>query len=99
MFPLVLMLQIEDEELPSRTTSFQEGEDDADIDYTPSTTTEDTALEDQAPLAQAPSPQAPPRGPITRARARELNYIVVLKNEGSGAHSEARGCGGPASGA
>jgi hypothetical protein len=30
----------------------------------------------------APSLQAPPSGPITRARARELNYVMVLKNEG-----------------
>jgi hypothetical protein len=32
--------------------------------------------------AAAPSLQAPPSGPITRARARELNYVMVLKNEG-----------------
>src|SRR6185312_12344327 len=30
----------------------------------------------------APPPQAPPSGPITRARARELNFIMLLKNEG-----------------
>jgi hypothetical protein len=30
----------------------------------------------------APSLQAPPSGPITRARARELNYVMVIKNEG-----------------
>jgi hypothetical protein len=30
----------------------------------------------------APSLQAPPSGPITRARARELNYVMVLKDEG-----------------
>ena len=39
-----------------------------------------------ASLAQAPSSpvQAPPLppGPVTRARARELNYIMLLKNEG-----------------
>jgi len=59
----------EDEELPSRTTSIQEGEDDED---TTSTST---------PAA----PQAPPvdhLGPITRARARELNFIMLLRNEG-----------------
>jgi hypothetical protein len=55
----------EDEELPSRMTSLQEGEDDEDI--TMSTTT----------------PAAPPhQGPITRARARDLNYVMLLKNEG-----------------
>jgi hypothetical protein len=55
----------EDEELPSRTTSLQEGEDDEDI--TMSTTT----------------PTAPPhQGPITRARAKDLNYVMLLKNEG-----------------
>jgi hypothetical protein len=58
----------EDEELPSRTTSVQEGEDDEDI-----TSTSTPA---------APSLQAPPSGPITRACARELNYVMVLKNEG-----------------
>lgn len=58
----------EDEELPSRTTSVQAGEDDEDI-----TSTSTPA---------APSLQAPPSGPITRARARELNYVMVLKNEG-----------------
>jgi hypothetical protein len=55
----------EDEELPSRMTSLQEGEDDEDI--TMSTTT----------------PVAPPhQGPITQARARDLNYVMLLKNEG-----------------
>jgi hypothetical protein len=61
----------EDEELPSRTTSVQEGEDDEDI-----TSTSTPA---------APSPQAPPSGPLTRARARELNFVMVLKNEGCAA--------------
>ena len=60
----------EDEELPSRTTSVSEGEDDEDINYNTSTST---------PQAQASSPTL---GPITRARARELNYIMLLKNEG-----------------
>jgi hypothetical protein len=32
-----------------------------------------------APPAQTAFPQP---GPITRARARELNYIMLLKNEG-----------------
>ena len=64
----------EDEELPSRTTSVQEGEDDADINTNTSTST---------PAAPSPA-QAPPLppGPVTRARARELNYIMLLKNEG-----------------
>ncbi|WVZ93548.1 hypothetical protein U9M48_039519 [Paspalum notatum var. saurae] len=60
----------EDEELPSRTTSVSEGEDDEDINYNTSTST---------PQAQASSPTL---GPITRAHARELNYIMLLKNEG-----------------
>jgi hypothetical protein len=55
----------ENEELPSRTTSLQAGEDDEDI--TMSTTI----------------PAAPPhQGQITRARARDLNYVMLLKNEG-----------------
>jgi hypothetical protein len=40
----------------------------------------------QAPSAPLGAPPArtsfPPPGPITRARARELNYIMLLKNEG-----------------
>ncbi|WVZ75833.1 hypothetical protein U9M48_023859 [Paspalum notatum var. saurae] len=60
----------EDEELPSRTTSVSKGEDDEDINYNTSTST---------PRARASSPTL---GPITRARARELNYIMLLKNEG-----------------
>ena len=62
----------EDEELPSRTTSLQEGEDDEDI--TMSTTTP------AAPPHQAPLPSL--AGPITRARARDLNFVMLLKNEG-----------------
>ena len=64
----------EDEELPSRTTSVQEGEDNEDINTNTSTST---------PAAPSPA-QAPPLppGPVTRARARELNYIMLLKNEG-----------------
>ncbi|WVZ70625.1 hypothetical protein U9M48_019273 [Paspalum notatum var. saurae] len=59
----------EDEELPSRTTSVLEGEDDEDINYNTSTST----------------PAAPPSSsarPITRARARDLNFVMLLKNEG-----------------
>jgi hypothetical protein len=33
----------------------------------------------QAPLSLAP---LLPTGPITRAQAKELNYIILLKNEG-----------------
>ncbi|WVZ97673.1 hypothetical protein U9M48_043187 [Paspalum notatum var. saurae] len=47
-----------------------EGLSDEDINYNTSTST---------PQAQASSPTL---GPITRARARELNYIMLLKNEG-----------------
>ncbi|WVZ58412.1 LOW QUALITY PROTEIN: hypothetical protein U9M48_008688 [Paspalum notatum var. saurae] len=59
----------EDEELPSRTTSVLEGEDDEDINYNTGTST----------------PAAPPSSsarPITRARARDLNFVMLLKNEG-----------------
>ena len=57
----------EEDELPSRTTSFQEGEDDEDI-------------------TNKVTPTAPTdtyTGPITRARARQLNYQVLsfLGNE------------------
>ena len=77
----------EDEELPLRTTSVQEGEDDED---TTSTSTPAAASPDaQAPSPEAQAPhqdvplrQASPVGPITRARARELNYVLLLKNEG-----------------
>jgi hypothetical protein len=48
--------------------------DDADINTNTSTST---------PAAPSPA-QAPPLppGPVTQARARELNYIMLLKNEG-----------------
>jgi hypothetical protein len=59
----------EDEELPSRTTSIQEGEDDEDI------------KPDKGIATPTKPAQAPP-GPLTRARARELNFIMILKNEG-----------------
>jgi hypothetical protein len=64
---------------PSRTTSVQEGEDDED------TTRTSTPAAPQAPPV-TPPPQAPTVdhlvGPITRARARELNFIMLLRNEG-----------------
>ena len=52
----------EEDELPSRTTSFQEGEDDEDIN---------TIVTPTAPTATC-------TGPITRARACQLNYQVLL---------------------
>ena len=51
----------EEDEFPSRTTSFQEGEDDEDIN---------TIV---TPIA----PTVTYNGPITRARARQLNYQVL----------------------
>ncbi|WVZ75850.1 hypothetical protein U9M48_023874 [Paspalum notatum var. saurae] len=60
----------EDEELPSRTTSISKGRMMRTSTTTPKTST---------PQARASSPTL---GPITRARARELNYIMLLKNEG-----------------
>src|SRR5688572_22827900 len=71
----------EDEELPSRTTSVQEGEDDEDINTNTSTSTPAAPSPAQAPSSQVQAPPLPP-GPVTRARARELNYIMLLKNEG-----------------
>jgi hypothetical protein len=59
----------EDEELPSRTTSIQEGEDDEDIH--PDTGT-----------ALPTTPAKEPPGLLTRARARELNFVLILKNDG-----------------
>ena len=50
-----------EDELPSRTTSFQEVEDDEDIN---------TIVTPTAPAAMH-------TGPITRARARQLNYQVL----------------------
>jgi hypothetical protein len=66
----------EDEELPSRTTSVQEGEDDEDT-----TSTSTPAAPSPTPAPVAPS-SAPPSGPITRSRAKEFNFIMMLKNEG-----------------
>ena len=51
----------EEDELPSRTTSFQEGEDDEDINT----------------IVTPTAPTATYTGPITRARARQLNYQVL----------------------
>ena len=52
----------EEDELPSRTTSFQEGEDDEDINT----------------IVTPTAPTATYTGPITRARACQLNYQVLL---------------------
>ncbi|KAG8083200.1 hypothetical protein GUJ93_ZPchr0015g6749 [Zizania palustris] len=54
----------EEDMFESRTTLLQEGEDDEDITAIDTTTT------------AAPSPLTPKKGPMTRARARELNYQV-----------------------
>jgi hypothetical protein len=59
----------EDEELSSRMTSIQEGEDDEDI-YP------------NKGMATPTEPPQVPLGPLTRARARELNFMMILKNEG-----------------
>ena len=52
-----------EDELESRTTPIQEGEDDEDI----------TSTDMNTPLAAAMNDV---QGPITRARARQLNYQV-----------------------
>jgi hypothetical protein len=53
---------------------------DEDINYNTSTSTPAAPFPD---TPDAPPPQAPPpSGPITRARARELNFVMLLKNEG-----------------
>src|SRR3954465_15417172 len=51
----------EDDELPSRTTSIQQGEDDEDISTNITPTSSPTTH----------------TGPVTRARARQLNYQVL----------------------
>jgi hypothetical protein len=97
----------EDDELPSRTTSLQEGENDGDINDIHTTNDDErrtTTTDDDAPVqAASPSdvmlphvvsplvdhqdvahPSATYQGPITRARARELKTVLLLKNEGPG---------------
>jgi hypothetical protein len=55
-------------------------EADEDINYNTSTSTPAAPF---PATPDAPPPQAPPPfGPITRARARELNFVMLLKNEG-----------------
>jgi hypothetical protein len=89
----------EEDELESRTTPLQEGEDDKDI------TTMDT---NNTPLVDV-------QGPITRARARQLNLqvssflctysyafensvlpneLIVLRNEGKDQQGHGEGLGG-----
>jgi hypothetical protein len=52
----------------------------------PRTSTPSAPEAPQAPFTPLGAPPAqtsfPPPGPINRARARELNYIMLLKNEG-----------------
>jgi hypothetical protein len=50
-------------------TSIQEGENDEDINP------------DKGTAIPTKPAQVPP-GPLTRARARELNFVMILKNEG-----------------
>jgi hypothetical protein len=45
------------------------------------TSTSTPAAPFTTPAPAAPS-SAPPSGPITRARAREFNFVMMLKNEG-----------------
>jgi hypothetical protein len=79
-------------ELPSRMTSLQEGEDDEDMNTDTSTSTS------TAPASASPEDtlQASSSGPITWARARELNYILLLKNEGREELKPIQPVGGPA---
>ena len=85
----------EDDELPSRTTSLQEGEDDEDINDIRIMTTEDGAPNQAVtppPLVVAPPRVTDPssnetttyKGPITRARAQELKTVLMLRNDGPG---------------
>jgi hypothetical protein len=83
-----------DAELPSRATSVQEGEDDEDMDTNMCTTTavapdENMEIDSRTltPAASSPAPPedtlpAPFSGPLTRARAHELNFVLLLTNEG-----------------
>jgi hypothetical protein len=61
--------------LPTRTHP------DEDINTNTSTYTPAAPSPAQAPSSPVQAPPLPP-GPVTRARARELNYIMLLKNEG-----------------
>jgi hypothetical protein len=66
----------EGEELSSKTTSVQEREDDEDT-----TSTSTPATPSPTPAPTAPS-SVPPSRPITRAHAREFNFVTMMKNEG-----------------
>jgi hypothetical protein len=55
--------------------------DDEDINTNTSTSTPAAPSLAQAPSSPVQAPPLPP-GPVTRAHARELNYIMLLKNEG-----------------
>jgi hypothetical protein len=75
----------DDEELRLKTTSPQEGEDDEDTTIT--STPVAASPNAQAPSAQAPHKdvplrQASPVGPINRAHARELNYVLLFVRHG-----------------
>jgi hypothetical protein len=84
----------DDAELPSRATSVQEGEDDEDMNTGMRTTTAaapdenmdiDTCTSTSAASSPASSEdtlQAPFSEPLTRARAHELNFVLLLTNEG-----------------
>jgi hypothetical protein len=54
---------------------------DEDINTNTSTSTLAAPSPAQAPSSLVEAPPLPP-GPVTRARARELNYIMLLKNKG-----------------
>jgi hypothetical protein len=83
-----------DAELPSRATSVQEGEDDENMNTDMRTTTAAAPDENMdidsrtlTPAASSPAqPEdtlpAPFSGPLTRARAHELNFVLLLTNEG-----------------
>ncbi|WVZ70565.1 hypothetical protein U9M48_019224 [Paspalum notatum var. saurae] len=62
----------EEDELESRTTSLQEGEDDEDI----------------SPMYTTESPPSVLQGPITRARARQLNQQRIRKGLDTSKESE-----------
>ena len=53
-----------------------EGQDDIGMDLTDEDINTDTGMATPTEPAQAPP------GPITRARARELNFMMILKNVG-----------------
>jgi hypothetical protein len=59
----------------------EEGWGDEDINTNTSTSTPAAPSPAQAPSSPVQAPPLPP-GLVTRARARELNYIMLLKNEG-----------------